>query len=417
MLHLYNALLLISFFCILSFSDAVCHTCFGAGVGCPGTGHENCPWNKNVAANIAIIGAASGAALSIASLLPAKLMRIFPKTILEAISALTTRVKNSSSPFDPTGKTFAEVMNALQAGRISTSDAILEYNKRIASATTAVEIEQFKAAISSFSLVSKSTGGDVLGSLEGGLIYLLFTLSKFFCNSSAGSTSFDLCGDASESDSKTSSKSYSANLVRPKSNDMMYGLLNAFSLCAHALGLGNVLAMAPFLEDVVFEPVRSGALPWFVAFECLVLYLRMIDDGTGRYNLANVVRDSGGIDSIRKQALVSAKSHYPATFFREGGGGPRVDANANLGNHKGDDVYTGQIKGSLESAKKGCAAWNLGRQHLFKHMDRASGKCKFLHKCDQFVDDKGPGGQCLGEHKRAECDYDPAHKVSQPVKQ
>ena len=71
--------------------------------------------------------------------------------------------------------------------------------------------------------------------------------------------------------------------------------------------------------------------------------------------------------------------------------------------------------GFNESDKKGCAAWNSGNHHQAKYVD-ASGKCMFFHGCDQFVTDKGAGGQCLGPHKRSECDYDPAKKCSKPHK-
>lgn len=213
---------------------------------------------------------------------------------------------------------------------------------------------------------------------------------------------------------KSSSKSFAASLVRPKNAHAMYSLLNAFQLCEYATGMSNPLALGPFLEDVIYEPVRTEAMPWFVAFECMILYLRKIEDGSGKYDIHNVVHDAGGIDSVRKQALVSAQSVYPATFFRVGGGTPR-DTPKDPGNGKPDDEVS-NVKGVLDSATRGCAAWNLGRPHLRKHVCPNTGKCKFLHKCDQFVDDKGPHGQCLGEHKRKDCDYDPAHKVSKPVK-
>ena len=94
--------------------------------------------------------------------------------------------------------------------------------------------------------------------------------------------------------SKLTSKTFSASLIRPKSVHGMYSLLNGFMLTCHAFGLCNVLAMGPFLEDVIYEPIRTGALPWMVAFESLILYLRLVENGTGAYNIANVVQKIGG---------------------------------------------------------------------------------------------------------------------------
>ena len=236
---------------------------------------------------------------------------------------------------------------------------------------------------------------------------------KVFCAKSQGSTSFEFCGEVEDdTNQKSSSKSYSSSLTRPKDAHGMYSLLNGFSLTCHALGLANVLAMGPFLETVVYEPIRSGALIWPVAFECLIIYLRMVEDGSGKFKITSVVHEAGGMDSIRAQASVSAQEHFPADFFRALGGNPKHK----ISDGAGEGSYAGKVKGSLASATRGCSAWNTGSTHLAKNVDPKTGKCRFLHKCDQFVDDKGVYGQCLGDHMRKDCDYDPAHKCKAPVK-
>ena len=73
------------------------------------------------------------------------------------------------------------------------------------------------------------------------------------------------------------------------------------------------------------------------------------------------------------------------------------------------------IRGDNKSSSKGCVSWNLGKPHQAKHVDD-SGMCRFRHACDQFVSDKGPGGQCLGSHKRKDCDYDPTKRVAKSSK-
>ena len=168
--------------------------------------------------------------------------------------------------------------------------------------------------------------------------------------------------------------------------------------------------MTPFLEDVVYEPVRSGALVWPIAFECLIAYLRMIEAGAGIYTVSNVVRSAGGIDAVRAQAKSAAVAHFPAAFFRVLGGNPSHDSASGAGG----DVYKGTVKGDNKSSKSGCVSWNAGNPHLAKHVD-AKGCCRFIHACNQYVTDKGKGGQCLGPHKRKECDYEQAKKVSKPA--
>jgi hypothetical protein len=246
-------------------------------------------------------------------------------------------------------------------------------------------------------------------------LYVLFKESSVFSLHVTGSTSFDFCGDCTVEPAKASSKTFTASLVRPKSAHAMYSLLNGFALTCHAVGLANILAMGPFLEDVVYEPVRSDTIEWMVAFECLILYLRLIENGTGKYNITNVVHVAGGIDSLRAQALTSAVEHFPAAFFRTLGGNPSAGLNSLITGGKDGAIYSGTVKGSRPTASKGCASWNMGRPHFAKNVD-SKGLCAFLHKCDQYVSDKGPGGQCLGDHKRVDCDYDSSKKVKQAVK-
>ena len=54
-------------------------------------------------------------------------------------------------------------------------------------------------------------------------------------------------------------------------------LLNLFIMVSHASGVSNVLAMTRFLDEAIHEPLRMGVLSWPVTFECLVLYLRMVE--------------------------------------------------------------------------------------------------------------------------------------------
>ena len=120
------------------------------------------------------------------------------------------------------------------------------------------------------------------------------------------------------------------------------------------------------------------------------------------------------MDSIREEATAIARDHYPATFFRILGGNPREENNSGV--KKGADLYKGTIKGDTPTSTRGCVAWNLGSSHLAKHVG-PDGKCQCKHgMCDQFVTDKGKGGQCGStQHKRPECDYDSSKKCSKPL--
>ena len=83
-----------------------------------------------------------------------------------------------------------------------------------------------------------------------------------------------------------------------------------------------------FFEDVVYEPVRNGELHWAVAFECVIIYLRMLEaqvDINHGFTLSDIHHRSGGIDAIRKEATDNAHDVYPAAFFRAHGGTPLMD--------------------------------------------------------------------------------------------
>jgi hypothetical protein len=358
------------------------------------------------------VAAAAGGALKISSLLPPKFLRLFPRAALEALSGLVAKVNTSGTPFDPSGKTTKEITKAVKEGRLTRSEAILHFNGLIQDSSDELEIKKLESASKILEHLDATNLSDN-GSLEGGFLYVLFKESAVFSSHVVGSTSFDFCGDCVDDVSKPATKTFTASLTRPKSSHAMYSVLNGFALTCHAVGLASILAMGPFLEEVVYEPVRSSSVEWMVAFESLILYLRLIENGTGRYNITNVVHTAGGIDSLRAQALVSAKEHFPAAFFRPLGGNPKPGDGLSAG--KGSEVYSGIVKGTRPTASKGCASWNLGMPHLAKNVD-SNGFCSFLHKCDQYVSDKGPGGQCLGDHKRADCDYNASKKVKQPVK-
>ena len=371
-----------------------------------------------MAENAAALG--SGGALIISSLLSLKLARLFPKSVLDAISALCFGA--SSGAFDPTGKSDKEVIAAVKLGRLSKSDGIEHFASKgvdLASTADASAYKKIEFAIKTLeSLPPKVTATH--SAVEGARLYVLAKLSTAFSSNKKGSTSFDLCvtcdSEPSSSKENSSGKSFSSSMTRPESEHFMYSLLNAFITTSHSLGLIDVLASTEMLEDIVYEPVRTGSLPWFVAFECFILYLRLLESqgSSSRYNASNIYHLSGGIDSMRTQAWSVAREFYPAAFFRTHGGNPLAPGRPD-DDSKGKS-FKGTLKGCNESSNIPCTAWNLEQPHLAKHVDDR-GFCKFKHGiCDQFVSDKGPNGRCGGNHRRKQCDYDPAKKVSQPAK-
>ena len=396
------------------FAQGVCHNCFGTAQGCSGT-TDACPWVVGVAANVAALGAASGGALTLLTLLPSKILRLFPKSVLDVLSSVAAR--DPTATFDTTGKSTSDIVKAVRLGHLSKVDAILYLSEAIEEIdededNAGTKIRKLEAAIKSVESVTNASFNPP-GMNEGCLLYIISRLSKTICNTKAGATSFDLCMDAEENDGETTkgTRTFSASLVRPHSFEQMVSLLNLFVMVSHASGAANVIGMTTFLDDVIYEPIRMGVLTWPIAFECMILYLRLLESHGSSYKLASIVHTCGGIDAIRMEATTIAHDRYPAVFFRTHGGKPGTVKSPPDG-----VTFDGKVKGDNPTSTKPCASWNLDKKHLAKYVD-SDGKCRFKHgMCDQYVTDKGPNGICGGAHKRPNCDYDASKKCSQPHK-
>ena len=111
-------------FCVLllifSYAYAVCTSCHGEAPGCSGT-RNNCPWITGVTSNAPAL--AAGTALSLTALIPLKFLRLFPRTVLDAVTALALRAL-SHGGFDPSGKTNSEVIQAVRTNQLSKDEGI-----------------------------------------------------------------------------------------------------------------------------------------------------------------------------------------------------------------------------------------------------------------------------------------------------
>ena len=390
-----------------------------------GAAHDtaDCPWNTGVANNVAAL-ATAGTALAVSTLLPLRILRVFPKTVLHTLKSLIDYPVSTSGQMTLTDATTAQQMvRGIQSGAVLKEDCILHLIGRMEALdssrpTYSAQFKVIEATISSLKDIKPRVGTS--SSSEGCHLYILARLSAIVCRKEG---SFDLCvecADDGEMGSSTTPPSvittYTAKLVRPQSLAQVGALLNLFVLVEVSLGLTSPLGMLPFIDDVIWEPVRLGALEWPVAFEMFLAYLRMVQQEPSRWSISTVVASSGAMDKKEKEARSLAVGLYPAGSFRAPGGKPgHVTPEPDLNGRGGkSDLYVGDVTPST-TAKSGCAAWNLDKPHLKKHVG-PGGVCKFLHMCDQYVTDKGPGGQCLQGHKRTVCTYPKEKKCNSPVR-
>ena len=403
--------------------EAVCTSCYGEATsfGCKGD-KSTCPWFVTLAENAASVAAATGGIIALEKLLPVRFVRLFSKPVLHTLSIICAKPKGGV-PYDFDGKTGNQIYTAVKGGYVTQDEAVSELMFRLGTeeAKTSPDDKKIKDFERAITVIQKSESKVISTDVsEGSYLFVLAKLSTIICGDSIAS--FDLCVEiddekvGSGSATPVGSKRYSANLKRPRSYAQMYSLLHQFLMVSVCSGLSTIMAMAPFLDDVVYEPIRTGQLEWPVAFELMICYLRMIENDPGRWKISDIVFNAGGMDTKRAEATNLAKGLYPVSCFRTHGGIPGKTRTGDEEPTKGaKETFKGTITGFDSTRERGCAAWNNGSLHLAKHVD-ANGKCKFNHVCDQFVTDKGPGGQCLGQHRRSVCDYDSTKKCSKPAK-
>ena len=396
---------------------AVCTYCFGDGQGCKGNA-ATCPWNVGVAANVAAVGAGGAALITLEQLLPPRYLRLFTRAVLQTLGIISSKPKGGAN-FSFVGKTVTAIYDAVVGGLAAKDEAVRHINEQLTNEESKPEpnaalVKQLERGLN---MVQKASVKVSLGDITDGVF--LFVLAKLSGNTCGDVGSFDLCVEISEGEESSNavssgSRRFSASMKRPRTLEQMYALLHQFQMVAITTGLTNLMSVGPFLEDVVYEPVRLGVLDWPVAFELMICYLRMVENDPTQWRLSNVVASSGGMDAKRAEAARIARGLYSPSHFRRSRGEPR-DVNDTNGAKDGT-VYKGEVRGDNSAGNKGCTAWNLGNKHLAKNVDANTGRCRFRHACDQYVTDKGPGGQCLGNHKRGDCTYDPTKKCAQPLK-
>lgn len=361
--------------------------------------------------------------ISLTMLLPARLLRVFTSGALSALVGLYRKPREGKD-FDLDAATPKSIISAVNAQYVDKQEAIMEISNRLMDLTSGdANYESLYEGLKASLEVLKCMDGNGKASsqeagTEGALSYILARLSVITNKDSHASFELNVVDSernaAKETSSGSSSSRYSANLIRAKSLEQVCCLLNLFVLVSCSAGVTSLPLIAPFLDEVFYEPIRTGEISWPVAFEMIMLYIRMVETQPSLYNLGTVIYKTGGIDAKRKVAASIAEGAYPkALFFRILGGKPS-DGKDNDAN-KGDKKFTGSLSGYNTSSKRGCVVHNLGGHHLAKYVE--NGKCKFFHGCDQHVTDKGTAGQCLStSHVRANCDYDAAKKCSHPCK-
>ena len=384
---------------------SVCLSCSGNDPNCPGD--NTCALAKALVANVAVMAGTAGAAQALSMgedgkhILPLPWLQFLKPSILQTLVRLAQK-KPAGTPVDLPSLKIKELSASISCGSVSVQDGRLEFLRRMSEDTvssedllrmkTICEVLPQRADDSRYiSPLSKLSSS---GALQ--FVYALATqIVRMLSSTSKVSLSM---GDSSSA----SSSQVSVELKRPLSIEAFLYSLTVWQTLLSATGLANMVVSGPFVCEVVHDIIPSRG--WKVALEHFLIYLQKIDSGVG-WQLASAT-SLGSHDTFMHKALCAAGEL--------GKGPPQVPPSApKSGESKeagrgaeGKISWNGKFND--DSNARPCAAFNLGQDH--KNL-KSDGSCPFNHICDQWVSDKGKGGQCKLKHSRSSC-TNPAKAVS-----
>jgi hypothetical protein len=396
--HAAGALVWLTFAILLSSAEAVkCDLCKDTISGC--NGGATCPLATGPVANAAAMASSSTAEVpDFKHLLPPEMLCTFTRPILLTLNAVSKAPK-AGGPVDLSSGAMAEATGVVKAaidGMCTWEDSALELATRLAAASDEMDVHKINAAITLLKTVSDKAGTVAQGAVQSGVGMYTYIWAKIGTHMEArvAGTVRILARTVHPTTSDLTAK-----LRRPTTADEFYYMLMMFLRVVTALGTSFFLAQ-DFLLKTVFHAMQNVKVAWSVAHELLLIYFRVIEtDTSGNVHLGNVTEQGSG-DVHMAEARLNAE-----TFFRGRGGIPR-------GGEGDGKKWNGK---SSPDAKKYCVAFNFAREHTANVLD-VDGCCRFAHKCNQWVSDKGPGGMCGGDHPKVECSYDPAKRLSAALK-
>ena len=389
---------------LLGNAEAVtCSSCHDQIPGCAGGTH--CPLFTRVAENAAILVGTTGAALSLKDLLPIKFLRFLTRGFLEAAKVMANRSAPGTA-VDWDSLSMVEVSRAPARGIGTRADAIGVLQERVGAATEAIDVARAQALISSLqqsSNESKPSRKDTSGAVLGSYTFFLAEASKIVeFYSSLSAASLDLEEDDSAAGSSGARK-LKGVIRHPKRELDFFFLLLVWSMILVSVGMETFLTVAAFLVANAYDHMLLRKWDWRITYFYFVILLERVEtSGDADLNISTVSTRLGGLDTLREEATLRAEEHYGRCIFRPSPN-PRPRERPEEPPPDPKPVVAWNNK-STPSAEQTCHAFNLGPagRHGKSHL-LADGTCKFCHKCDKFVSDKGPGGRCLGDHPRDKC--------------
>jgi hypothetical protein len=390
----------------------VCMSCHDGVSGC--TGGADCPFFTTPMINSVILSSNAGThtdgngvvttLLVCAAILPRAISRFLTRGVLDFFKSVARRA-SPGAPIALHELSAAQIVEAVRGGRVEIPEAISEILGRLptASATDATRLNTIVSALGQLERVgapSAGTGSAANGELWGAFTYAWTQAGRVvqFANESLVQAGGPEGEDTNPGHSERRAVK-AAKILRPRSVHEFYHMLSVWQMICQGVSLANSLATGAFLEQVVHEQIAKNNLTWQQAHELFLVYLEAIETAPEGSNLsiANVYA-SGAHDMYRERAMLRTKEH-----FKGAPSGAGAENNKDI--FRTDAcTYIGQT-----SSGKPCTTYNLGKpnsQHPATALDH-TGRCKFAHKCDQWVTEQSDGtkgGICGSwKHARVNC--------------
>ena len=383
--------------------DGVCQICHGFYAGCDGGGNgRTCKEAAQVAANVTAVAVATGA-ISLVGLFNTRILRVFTATVLGLVSRYKS-MPVAGTPYDFDGKTNNEVVADVTAGKVSKTEALVHFSKKIEEAaalgedagrvskTLALEVQIKLLGAMDDKAASSSSNTPLIGVHR--FVWAKCTevvMAKDNSKVAVGGTE------------KESTTAQTAKIITPDCVEAFFEILNLWQAIVVQTGLAPLMVVFEFTQRVVFLPMRRGD-SWKLAHELLLVYLDKVDQAVDKSKTLSNVFDKEGVDAMKDEALAGVVSRFgsgPANIFRHTGGSR---------GQGGDKEYNGR---DTPRAAQPCIAWNRNPndpQHRQEHLFD-DGCCRFRHKCGMFIKlPNGEVGYCFRNHCMSNCDRKPEER-------
>jgi len=349
---------MVAAFHLISTAAAVCPGCSGNIASCTYTTDGKCPTLDTVSNNAGLVAGVAGlavTALTLTNVISTRFLRMFTRAHLQLVLQLVRRPA-PGTVFELTKTTkIAEILRAVGNGMITLEQAAITFAGFIDDASDADEraalTAKFKLITSTKDLKAFSDSNAVIS--DTGVYSWLWAKVTNFVAERGMHVKVDLEVGSSSS---SAANVLSASIKRSKDFVDFAESLNIWILYTTALGLCSAVIATEFIEYCVFDTIRLRGHSWTVAHELFVIMLRRIEDSGGKVTMGNCINEAV-LNTVLDEAVVSAKHHYGAAFFRQVAEGVRGLDGKEAGAGEGKP-FNGKF---TASSKEPCWHFNVGK--------------------------------------------------------